>query len=298
MLCKKPFRKSGLELGCGKCAPCKLKHRRLWTARLVLEAALHADSCFITLTYNDQTIPQNNSLRVKDYQDFLKRLRRSSTKRLRFYIVGEYGTTTDRPHYHCVLYGFKPDSSGLLEHKRRDQLNLYGKQDKRLLDAWRTTDNKPKGNIHIGEVTVQSMAYSCSHITKSTHKLGDPKLNGRIPEFHRMSLRPGIGKNAIHAICDWLTTKEGARYVADHGDIPSALRMEQKLWPIGRYLKTCIKAELGMQDEQTDLAKYTHAMKHLAMIKDHGYDYNRFKRHNDALKAEQILQRAKFNQSL
>jgi hypothetical protein len=142
------------------------------------------------------------------------------------------------------------------------------------------------------------MAYCCSHITKSTHKFGDTNLHGRVPEFHRMSLRPGIGKEAIRGICEWLVTKEGARYVAEHGDIPNVLRMENKLWPIGKYLKTCIRAEIGMQDEQTDLAIYKRAMEHMANIQEFGYDYKSSKRQSSLDKAEQKIKLKNWSQSL
>jgi hypothetical protein len=249
----------------------------------MLESTQHEQKSFVTLTYNDEHLPKDSGLSITDYQAFLKKLRKSIDNKIRFYIVGEYGSHTDRPHYHLALFGFTVPERDTLELKRINQLNLYSGRAKTLLRSW------GRGNVHIGEVTVQSMAYSCSHITKSTHKQGDPVLHGRQPEFSRMSLRPGIGKPAIQKIVDWLTTREGARHMQKAGDVPNVVRMDGKLWPIGRYLKTALRAEIGMLDEQTDLFKYRMAMRHMENIKEYGYEYRANKRNADLLKADRIV---------
>ena len=71
----------------------------------------HEASAFVTLTYSDdqlvRTLGDFPTLCPEHPQAFLKRLRaRVAPARFRFYLVGEYGDQTHRPHYHLVLFGF------------------------------------------------------------------------------------------------------------------------------------------------------------------------------------------------
>ena len=40
-------------LPCGQCMACRLNKSRDWATRCVLEAKMHKDNCFVTLTYKD-----------------------------------------------------------------------------------------------------------------------------------------------------------------------------------------------------------------------------------------------------
>ena len=60
------------------------------------EAQMHKDNCFITLTYDTPHLPPRQSLKVSDFQTFMKNYRRSILpKRIRFYHCGEYGINQD-----------------------------------------------------------------------------------------------------------------------------------------------------------------------------------------------------------
>lgn len=66
----------------------------------------HDSSIFVTLTYADEYLPENASLKKRDLQLFMKRLRKSLGKRkIRYYACGEYGDETQRPHYHLIIFG-------------------------------------------------------------------------------------------------------------------------------------------------------------------------------------------------
>ena len=103
---------STMYVECGKCLVCREKKRKHFEALCSLECQEHDYlPLFITLTYNDANVPEEG-LRVKDVQDFFKRVRRGLDKRgftdkIKYAYCGEYGTTnTHRPHYHILLYGF------------------------------------------------------------------------------------------------------------------------------------------------------------------------------------------------
>ena len=105
---------------CGKCIGCRLDKANDWATRCTAEAKQWKTNCFITLTYNDEKIPKNNSLRKKDLKDFWKRLRyyhKGIEKRywkgkeeypIRYFSCGEYGGQTGRPHYHAGIFNWKP----------------------------------------------------------------------------------------------------------------------------------------------------------------------------------------------
>ncbi len=45
--------------------------------RCVQEASQYENNCFITLTYNDENLPETGSLNKHEWQSFMKRLRAS-----------------------------------------------------------------------------------------------------------------------------------------------------------------------------------------------------------------------------
>lgn len=94
----------------------------------------------------------------------------------------------------------------------------------------------------------------------------DARLNGRHPEFARMSNRPGIGADFMHHIGSTLLEFN----LADNkADVPSALRHGTRLLPLGRYLRRKLRAVVGL-DEKTpehvlkELYETLQPMRHLA----------------------------------
>ena len=64
------------ELPCRQCIGCRLERSRQWAMRCLHEASLHDANSFITLTYDDEHVPPGGSLRYRDFQLFMKRLRK------------------------------------------------------------------------------------------------------------------------------------------------------------------------------------------------------------------------------
>jgi len=44
------------------------------------------------------------SLSKKDFQLYMRRLRFDAGKGLKYYVCGEYGTKSNRPHYHAIIF--------------------------------------------------------------------------------------------------------------------------------------------------------------------------------------------------
>ena len=89
-----------VDLPCGRCIGCRLERSRQWAMRIVAEQQCCEASSFVTLTYADAPV----SLSKRDCQLFLKRLRKRCGS-FRYYLAGEYGEESGRPHYHACIFG-------------------------------------------------------------------------------------------------------------------------------------------------------------------------------------------------
>lgn len=101
----------GRNVPCGKCIGCLNQKRSQWTSRLQNEVKNATKAVFITLTYNDESIPMIKkglkyapTLKKRELQLYFKRIRKYE-KNLKYYAVGEYGSQTQRPHYHALVIG-------------------------------------------------------------------------------------------------------------------------------------------------------------------------------------------------
>lgn len=103
-----------IAVPCGKCLRCLQRKRRDWYIRLE-DVLKRSSSClFITLTYDDEYLSFGScgwpSLRLRDVQLFMKRLRKSLPGvSLQYFVCGEYGPATMRPHYHMLLFNLPLD---------------------------------------------------------------------------------------------------------------------------------------------------------------------------------------------
>ncbi len=188
---------SDLKLPCGQCIGCRLEYSRQWAIRCVHEASLYEQNCFITLTYAPDHLPDDGSLRVRDFQLFMKRLRKKfPAERIRFYHCGEYGAKHNRPHYHACLFNF--DFQDRVLWKIENEIRLYVSEV--LNQVWN------KGFATVGDVTFDSAAYVARYITKKingdrakAHYEAVIESTGEIvdlkPEYTTMSRRPGIARD-------------------------------------------------------------------------------------------------------
>lgn len=236
MKCRNPFGGQGRYFPCGKCEPCLLSKRRLWTHRILMEAACHAQNAFLTLTYSDEFIPGNGSLSPTHLRNFLKRLRKSVRPlRIRFYAVGEYGDVSWRPHYHLAVFGFAGCAQGRTFYSNGHPACCA--RCAAVHTAWGF------GRIDLGTLNIASAQYVCGYVTKKMTRFDDERLGNRHPEFARMSLRPGIGALRLPDIVRVLSTFN----LADtQGDVPSSLRVGTRLMPLGRYLRGQLRQALGI----------------------------------------------------
>lgn len=224
---------------CGKCPVCKRNRINQWVFRLQQESKVSYSAHFVTLTYNTDHIPISKrgfkTLCKKDFQKYMKRLRKLNKKRwirngfvdpkehkkLRYYAVGEYGSSTWRPHYHAIV--FNADISDLEM-------------------AWRIS-GREIGSIHVGQVTPASIAYTAKYIDKEK-KVPVHRNDDRQKEFSLMS--KGLGKNYL--------TKQMVKYHKDDISRNYVVKEDGLKVPMPRYYKEKIFDE-DERKEQIRLAK-------------------------------------------
>ncbi len=191
-----------LQIPCGRCNGCRITKSRAWAIRCIHEASANGDkNSFITLTYNDDHLPKDASLKHLHFQKFIRALRKRTGEKIRYYMCGEYGRPTEennhvaRPHFHAILFGYAfPDKR--LHKKRRNNL-VY--RSEILEKTW------VHGFSEIGNVTFKSCAYVARYIIKKQkeetgHYAIFSPITGEIsgyrqPEYTKMSLKPGIGSD-------------------------------------------------------------------------------------------------------
>lgn len=194
-----------LTLPCGNCVGCRVERSRQWAVRCMHESQMHDSNLMLNLTYSDEYVPGDYSLKYSHFQLFMKRLRkwhyakhlrngltRKEYKPLRFYMCGEYGELYSRPHYHAIIFGLALDD--LVYHsKSQAGSDMYVSET--LTNIWSL------GHVTVGAVTYESAAYIARYCVKAVTDPGyewilDPEtgeLYERPREFTRMSLKPGIG---------------------------------------------------------------------------------------------------------
>lgn len=191
------------EIPCGHCIGCRLDQSRDWANRCLLEMKEHESNLFITLTYDDEHLPYSTgvlpdtgefvttqTLVKRDWQLFMKRLRKwfsvyKPDSKLRFFMAGEYGDLSYRPHYHAIIFGL--DLPDLVWYKRDGDFDYYVSDT--LSGCWN------QGLVVVAPATWETAAYTARYCTK---KLTGPmssiyEILGIEPEFCLMSRRPGIG---------------------------------------------------------------------------------------------------------
>lgn len=192
-----------VRVPCGQCIGCRLERSRKWALRCVSEAKMHAHSCFITLTYSPEFLPENGTLVKRDLQLFFKRLRKAYPEnKLRYFACGEYGEKFARPHYHVILFGLdfsekkikldkNPlDLKGDIRYSDFSQFerNAVVTRSKTLEKIWGL------GLVAVGACSFESCAYVARYcLKKVTGKNADEHYGNRLPEFLLSSRRPGIG---------------------------------------------------------------------------------------------------------
>lgn len=171
---------------CGACSFCLQAKRDDWSFRIGREFQSSKAASFITLTYSDENVPMVDctvgddeetiwhlpSLVKRDLQLFIKKLRKFDFKArstvpmkgitiidkkiarislkthpIKYYAVGEYGSKTDRPHYHAIVFNMEKETT------------------ESIANIWKL------GHVHVGTVTEASINYVTKYVITSKQKV-------------------------------------------------------------------------------------------------------------------------------
>lgn len=186
---------------CGKCPECKKNRKQSYTVRARAEYQKYGPQrCFmLNLTVNDFCIDKvfpDNSLVHTEFQKFMKRLRRKLELngidvKIKYVVCGEYGDGNDRPHFHAIIYGWKPDDLKPFGHSKggfkqyRSQFveecwrDVDSDNDYEKIDSFNEKyqnmrqcngdvyDYLPLGMLTIGEVFDSTIGYLTKYVVKN-----------------------------------------------------------------------------------------------------------------------------------
>lgn len=228
------------KVPCGRCAFCLTNRRNQWAFRIYHEMKMQCTpdwlgryvlpGYFLTLTYADWMLPRLDdgrpTLRFRHIQLFFKRIRKAGYK-CKYIAVGEYGPETQRPHYHLILWTDCP------------QLKL---------DAfWSNSDNKLRGHIHYGTLTMASAMYCLKYIiqpkVREEDSYGPDGTIRQAREDTRAQYSRGIGISYMNTqVYEWHTQDE---------DEPIGYSfIEGKKVPLPRYYRSKIFTKYQMHKER------------------------------------------------
>lgn len=270
-MCNHPITFSdGHSVPCGQCMACRVNYARNWAIRIMAEAKGKACS-FVTLTYDEEHLPDNHSLVKRDLTLFFKRLRKSGYK-FRYYAVGEYGDKYHRPHYHIAFFDL-PVGASCFENAHFDEKRK----------VWRCTMREwPNGLVAVGTLTADSANYVAGYMQKKLK--GKAKSfydeQGIIPEYSVCSRRPGIGYDYIQTNIKWLREN---RFLVFKGH----------KYPLTRYfLEHCFSEEERLEKRaveslENSRRKFDEEIAVINRLGEYGYDYleERKKQRENNLKA-------------
>jgi len=182
-----------VPLKCGKCLPCIQSRTQQWAFRIEQELKRCTSAYFVTLTYDTSNVPFKHgrmTLDKSDAQKFVKRLREHQRSRferneivpediilssygidpqkakIRYYLVGEYGSLRGRPHLHAIIFNAT----------KRD-----------ILKSWKL------GNVHIDSVNSATIFYTLKYMEKAVNE--KTKRTSVVKEFNIQS--KDLGQNYL-----------------------------------------------------------------------------------------------------
>jgi len=237
------------QIPCGKCLSCRLESARQTAIRCVHEAQMYEKNSFITLTYSDENL-KSPRLIYNDFQLFIKKLRsrifsdylnklypdlnqkaqrklfNSLTKeskdehlqkiRISVFVAGEYGDIGKRPHWHAIIFNWRPDD---------EQYKYSNHRGDRVFTSQLLDETWGKGITEIGSVTFESAGYCARYATKKLYhgKDGEHEFN----PISKRSSKYAIGKKWIEK---YWSDVFSYGYIILNGDIKTSIPRYYEKW--------------------------------------------------------------------
>jgi len=236
------------QVACRKCWQCNRKRVNDFVGRALCEAAYSDYTMTLTLTYAPgRTDGADKYLTPSHFQKFIRALRNSHHK-IRYIVVGEYGETRSRAHFHCVLFG--TDTYHPVTGQRRSRPQACSATDPTQLLG----DIPNKENCHIPEwphghvwadfdADEKALRYTLKYVLKSEDKSN---------HWFSLSKKPTIGRRFFKEKAERHRSTgiflRGLDYLPPGGTKSRPYQMS------GATLRDCI---LDIIDGQEDLMPYS-----------------------------------------
>lgn len=163
-----------IPVPCGKCPTCLKRRISGWSFRLTEHAKTATSALGVTLTYANGQLSRSKAgyltLNKRDAQLFFKRLRKCRTPQqnldepIKYYLCGEYGGKTFRPHYHAIIFNSNHND---------------------IMQSWL------HGSVHFATPTAQWVGYTLKYMSKPK-RIPMHAKDDRLREFSLMS--KGLGQ--------------------------------------------------------------------------------------------------------
>lgn len=218
---------SPISIPCGQCLGCRMDHSRDWALRCIHHSKQYTRNCFVTFTFSNENLKNRKSVDVRQFQLFMKRMRKKLTLENRphveYFHSTEYGEQRMRPHHHAILFNYYPPDAYPWEKKGP---NIYYRSNE-LEELW-----QHQGHVVVGELTYDTAAYTAAYTFKKQRGKDYPE--GISPEKMTCSQRIGV---------DYFL-----KYKDDYCSLGHIIHNEKKYRIPRRYLK-----ELQIVDEKSYL---------------------------------------------
>lgn len=174
-------------LPCGKCLACRLDYAKQWAIRCVHEAKMHEKNSFITLTYSNEHL-KSTKLVYADWQNFMKKLRKTQDGPIGCFVTGEYGDENKRPHWHALLFNYDfPDK----KYYRTTEGGNGVYTSATLERLWGFNDSEERPN-EIGDVNILTAGYCARYAAKKLAH--DKEFNEEFKPISKKSSKYAIGR--------------------------------------------------------------------------------------------------------
>jgi len=270
-----------LLLPCGKCTECISKRAFDWATRCRHEISEHEESTFITLTYDDENLKKINPIHFKrEFQLFMKKLRKLKHEKLRYIVSHEYGGKTGRPHHHAIIFGYNPQNQYHFTNSPSGE-KLYRSDE--LEKLWKN------GISSIGEANEKTAFYIASYSLKSSNITAVHPDSGEIitlSDTMDASKRPAIGKTYFEKHAEQLAhsntllpryyqklMEKSYPHLLEVYENASMLRQNKTRTPhqiLAKHVITEQKREMQEKSlrSEIDQRTLTHTTKHLKQLRD------------------------------